>query len=229
MLERSVINRSVADAKRYFRQLGVHLPPFAFWTVEKWGQQGSECNEIRDCMLGWDVTDFGTGRFAEIGRVLFTLRNGTIQKPGYGKTYSEKYILDPEGQRAPAHFHRNKMEDIVNRGGGVTCVQLTTSTSDGRRSDQTFSIQVDGQRIALRPGDIIELQAGQSVCIPPGIIHQFWGKHGTGYTVTGEISSVCDDWNDNCFLDPATRFPAVDEDEPREVYLCHEYPECVPI
>jgi D-lyxose ketol-isomerase len=224
MLSRSEINRSIGIAKRVFKEFGVHLPPFASWSVEEWDQKGSECDEIRHCMLGWDVTDFGSGRFAEIGRTLFTLRNGTARKPGYGKSYAEKYILDPEGQRAPAHFHRGKMEDIINRGGGVICVQLTPLAPDGQRTDQPFSAQMDGQQVELASGEVIELRPGQSVCIPPRTIHQFWGKHGTGYTVSGEVSTVCDDWDDNCFLEPASRFPEIEEDEPRRAYLCNEYP-----
>lgn len=72
---------------------------------------------------------------------------------------------------------------------------------------------------------------GQSVCIPPRTIHQFWGEEdtgfridGVGYTVSGEVSSVCDDLKDNFFFDNRTRFPPIDEDEPRRHYLCHEYP-----
>jgi D-lyxose ketol-isomerase len=224
MLKRSAINRSIAIAKHYFKEFGLNLPPFASWAAEEWDQRGSECDEIRDCMLGWDVTDFGSGRFGEIGRTLFTLRNGTTREPEYRKPYAEKLILDPEGQRAPAHFHRGKMEDIINRGGGVICVQLTRLGPDGQRSDQPLSAQVDGQQVDLALGEVIELRPGQSVCIPPRTIHQFWGKHGTGYTVSGEVSTVCDDWNDNCFLEPASRFPEIEEDEPRSAYLCHEYP-----
>ncbi len=63
-----------------------------------------------------------------------------------------------------------------------------------------------------------------SVCITPRTIHQFWGEEGTGLTVSSEISSVCDDWNDNAFLQPACRFPQVLEDEPRRHWLCNEYP-----
>jgi hypothetical protein len=228
MLKRSAINSSIATAKHYLKKYGLHLPPFASWTVEEWNHKGSECDEIRHCMLGWDVTDFGCGRFAEIGRTLFTLRNGTLREPGYAKSYAEKYILDPEGQRAPAHFHRGKMEDIINRGGGVICIQLTPWADDEERSGRRFTAQVDGRRVELTPGAVIELMPGQSVCIPPRTIHQFWGKCGTGYTISGEVSTVCDDWNDNCFLEPASRFPEIHEDEPRAAYLCHEYPPAAP-
>jgi len=47
---------------------------------------------------------------------------------------------------------------------------------------------------------------------------------GVQYTVSGEVSSVCDDLEDNFFLDPMTRFPELDEDVPRTRYLCNEYP-----
>ena len=223
-LKRSQINASIRVAKEQFHAFGLHLPPMAYWTVDDWNAKGSECDEIRDCMLGWDVTDFGSGRFEQIGRTLFTLRNGTTKDARYSKKYAEKFILDPEGQRAPAHFHRGKMEDIINRGGGNICVQLTASDGDGQRSPQRFSAQVDGQRHECGPGETIVLKPGHSVCIPPRTIHQFWGQEGSGWTVSGEVSTVCDDWNDNCFLEPATRFPEIIEDEPREVYLCNEYP-----
>jgi len=112
-LKRSQVNAAITEATACFARFGAALPAFAFWTPADWERQGPETAEIRDCMLGWDVTDFGSGRFAEIGRTLFTLRNGTTRAPGYGKPYAEKLLFDPEGQRAPAHYHRSKMEDIL--------------------------------------------------------------------------------------------------------------------
>ena len=38
-----------------------------------------------------------------------------------------------------------------------------------------------------------------------------------------EVSSVCDDENDNFWLKKASRFPEIIEDEPRKFYLCSEY------
>jgi D-lyxose ketol-isomerase len=183
-----------------------------------------EANEIRHCLLGWDVTDFGSGEFDRIGRTLFTLRNGSLRHRGYEKPYAEKLILDPEGQRAPAHFHRSKVEDIINRAGGNIMVQLTRANEKDPWSNEEFTVQVDGETIRGLPGTTIRLAPGQSLCIPPRMIHQFWGEEGAGITVSGEVSSLCDDFNDNCFLGSSVRFPEIDEDETREFYLCHEYP-----
>jgi hypothetical protein len=223
-LSRSIINQSIARAELCFARFGISLPPFALWTVEDWKGKGPEADEIRDCMLGWDVTDFGSREFYQIGRVLFTLRNGTTRMPGYRKIYAEKLLFDPESQRAPAHYHRSKMEDICCRAGGDILVQLTGLNPDGTPSDKAVVAKVDGIAIKLEARGIIRLKPGMSVNIPPRTIHQFWGEEGTGETVSSEVSSVCDDLSDNVFLQPAERFPELVEDQEKQHLLCHEYP-----
>jgi len=230
-MKRSTVNWTIEVAKEVFAALGIHLPPFAFWTVTDWKTKGSEADEIRHSMLGWDVTDFGQGKFEQLGRTLFTLRNGHRQGDKCSKVYAEKFILDPPNQKPPLHYHRSKMEDIIVRGGGNLLVKLFKAGDDGKCSAEKFTVQVDGQTQELKAGAFLRLEPGQSLCIPPRLIHQFWGEEGTGikiggvgYTVSGEVSSVCDDWNDNCFLEPVERFPIIEEDEPRQHYLCHEYP-----
>ncbi len=47
---------------------------------------------------------------------------------------------------------------------------------------------------------------------------------GIGYTVSSEVSSVCDDLKDNLSFADLTRFPMIVEDAPLTVYLCNEYP-----
>lgn len=231
-LKRSLINNSIDDAIKVCNYFGFKLPEFGYWGVEEWQRAGREYDEIRDCMLGWDVTDFGSKDFKHTGRVLFTLRNGKLGSKKYPKEYAEKLLIDPETQRAPAHFHKSKREDIICRAGGNILVQLTKADDEGYPSQEDFYVTMDGKRKTLNPGEIIRLKPGTSVTIPLYTIHQFWGEEGTGYTFNGsrytissEISSVCDDWNDNVFLaDYATRFPEITEDEARQYYLCHEYP-----
>jgi len=230
-LNRARVETSIAIAKEVFRAFQVQLPGYANWTTSDWDRAGPEYNEVRDCMLGWDVTDFGSKDFEHIGRTLFTLRNGNLHDSRYPKTYAEKLILDPEGQRAPAHFHRTKREDIINRGGGNILVQLTRVTDDDQPAKGRLSVQVDGCQRSINSGDTVRLRPGESLCIPARTIHQFWGEEGTGmqingigYTVSGEVSSVCDDLKDNFFFDDLTRFPVILEDAPRKYYLCNEYP-----
>jgi hypothetical protein len=230
-MKRSEINRSIHIAKKVFAVLGIHLLPFAYWTVEDWKTKGREADEIRKAALGWDVTDFGLGQFEQYGRTLFTLRNGLKRDNGFSKSYAEKLILDPPNQKPPLHFHRSKMEDIINRGGGNILVKLFASTEDGRCSDDAFDVQIDGLTCRMKAGTVVRLESGQSICLPPCLIHQFWGEENMGieiggvrYTVSGEVSTVCDDWNDNCFLEQVARFPSIEEDEPRRHYLCNEYP-----
>lgn len=219
-LKRSAVEESIELAKAMFRQFGIQLPPYAFWTVGDWARKGKECDEIRCCRLGWDVTDFGSGDFSRIGRTLFTLSNGNSKS--HPKTYAEKLILNPEGQRAPAHYHRSKMEDISHRAGGRLAVQILGVNGRLRTAGETLRIQIDGQTVELEPEGRVHLKPGQRICIPPFTIHQFWGEGGLG--VSSEVSSVCNDVDDNFFLEPAERFPPIIEDTPRRHYLCHEYP-----
>ena len=232
MLKRSEINWSIEIAKKVFAALGLRLPPFAYWTVKDWSEKGHEADGIRNAMLGWDVTDFGRGRFETLGRTLFTLRNGYRKEDGtYSQIYAEKLILDPPNQCPPLHFHRSKMEDIVVRGGGNICVLLYKADAEDNCSDEDLAVQINGMARQVKAGEIVRLTPGESINMRPYIIHQFWGEEGTGidvngvrYTVSGEVSSVCDDWNDNVFLEQVERFPSIEEDEPRDHYLCNEYP-----
>jgi D-lyxose ketol-isomerase len=222
MLKRSVVEQNIELAKATFNRFGIQLPPFAFWSADDWKARSTDVDEIRHCRLGWDVTDFGSGNFEKIGRTLFTLRNGHMRGHRYPKFYAEKLILNPEGQHAPAHYHRSKMEDITHRAGGCLMVRILGEAAKDGLVLPVERIQIDGQTIKLGTEGRVCLKPGQSICIPPLTIHQFCGDGELG--VSSEVSSVCNDEEDNIFLEPAVRYPALEEDQPRKHYLCHEYP-----
>ena len=203
------------------------LPPFCHFTSEEWQTKGHECDEIRDNMLGWDITDYGLGDFNKVGFSLITLRNGNLSMPDkYAKTYAEKLLFIKEGQYSPNHFHWHKMEDIINRGGGTLLIRVYNSLSDesmDRESDVT--VHMDGVTYTVPAGTQLRLEPGMSISIQPRLYHDFEVAPGTGDILIGEVSQCNDDNTDNRFEPPVGRFPAIEEDEPPYRLLCNEYPE----
>ncbi len=221
-MKRSEINRVIKEAMEFIDSMGFKLPPFAFWSPEEWASKGRGADEIRDNMLGWDVTDFGSGDFKRLGLVLFTLRNGNPVKKKYGKTYAEKIMLLSEKQVTPLHYHALKTEDIINRGGGNLAVKFFNLTGAGRLSGRDVTVSMDGITNKIPAGSKIFLSPGGSVCVTPRLCHSFYAE--AGDVLAGEISSVNDDRADNFFLEAAGRFPRIEEDEEPCFLLCGEYP-----
>lgn len=223
-MKRSEINREIKQAIKQFDHIGFKLPPFAFWRVEDWRQKGDEVSEIIENRLGWDITDFGCNRFDTMGLILFTIRNGNLSKMDrFPKTYAEKIMIINDGQTAPMHFHWNKCEDIINRGGGDLVIQVYMATENETLSDKDFSISVDGLSKTVKAGEEIILTPGESVCLVPFVYHSFHARTGTGPVIIGEVSQVNDDECDNRFLEPIGRFPEIEEDEAPLHLLCNEY------
>jgi len=223
-MKRSEINKILRESLSFIRQIGFPLPPFAYWSPKDWESKGPEYDEIRDNMLGWDVTDFGMGEFRRIGLVCFTLRNGNLSLRKYTKSYAEKLLILNEGQASPFHFHWKKMEDIINRGGGSVLVQLYDATEKGELAQTPIRISKNGENRMGAAGTIIHLSPGESVTIPPMQYHKLWGKDSSGRTLLGEVSSVNDDQVDNRFLENIQRFPSIREDELPLHLLANEYP-----
>lgn len=224
-MKRSEINQLIQEAEAFVQRFSFVLPPFAFWTPAQWAEKGSACDEIRDNMLGWDVTDWGLGDMKKAGLVLFTLRNGNQKNPNYQKSYAEKILISQENQLCPMHFHWFKMEDIINRGGGTLVIQLYNSLPD-ETLDRESEVEVssDGEKLRLPPGALLELRPGQSVTLTPRLYHAFWAKQGGGPVLIGEVSQCNDDESDNRFWEATGRFPAIEEDVPPFRLLCNEYP-----
>ena len=130
-MKRSELNSIIEDTIKFMEDRGLPLPPFAYWGVPEWKAAGKENEEIVENMLGWDITDFGSGDFEKIGLTIFTFRNGNFyNKEKYPKPYAEKLLYVNDGQILPFHYHWSKMEDIINRGGGDLEITLYNCTED---------------------------------------------------------------------------------------------------
>jgi len=223
-MKRSEVNRIMKENDVFIKSLGFRLPPFAYFKPEEWEEKGHEYDEIRDHMLGWDITDFGHDNFRYDGLFLFTIRNGSVKDPNCKKTYAEKLLISEENQICPMHFHWNKMEDIINRGGGNLIIQLYNSTPDGDLADTDVTVTCDGRVFTVPAGTKICLTPGESVTLPPYQYHSFWAEEGHGKVLIGEVSMVNDDNIDNRFLHEMGRFSTIEEDEAPLYLLCNEYP-----
>lgn len=79
-MKRSEINRALKEMEAMVKEYRFAVPPFCDFTPEEWQEKGHEYDEIRENMLGWDITDYGLGRFDQVGFSLITIRNGNLQK-----------------------------------------------------------------------------------------------------------------------------------------------------
>ena len=153
-MKRSEINGIMRAADAFFRGQGFYLPPFAYWSPQDWKKKGEEVAEIVDRRLGWDITDFGRGKFCKCGLAIFTLRNGNPADlpTGKGKLYAEKILMFKHDQVCPFHFHWHKMEDIINRGGGDLYVQVYNSNPEEGVADTPVTLSKDGTRTVFDAG-----------------------------------------------------------------------------
>lgn len=225
IMKRSEINQVIIDMEMLVLKCGFHLPPFADWTVEEWKEKNSEYDEIRENKLGWDITDFGLGNFRKWGFGLFTIRNGNHAMPDkYPKTYAEKLLCMYPGQKAQIHYHKSKMEDIINRGGNDVTIKLWNGSEDLQLLDTDVEVCTDGRRRMRPAGTEITLHPGESITIQPYQFHDFIMPESGEMTLIGEVSMCNDDDNDNFWYNRKVgRFPEIEEDERPYRLLCNEY------
>ncbi len=224
-MKRSEINAAIRRMEAFARKQGFALPPFCGFTPRDWTEKSHEFDEIRDNMLGWDVTDYGAGDFQKIGFSLVTIRNGSLaNRDDYPKPYAEKLLYLEEGQYSPMHFHWSKMEDIINRGGGSVLIRVYNAAPDGTFADTAVTVHCDGRAFSVSAGAQVRLTPGESISITPYLYHDFTVEPGGGPVLLGEVSMVNDDVHDNRFYEPLGRFSEIEEDEPAYRLLCNEYP-----
>jgi D-lyxose ketol-isomerase len=221
-MKRSEVNLIITDVKNFFAEHMFMLPEWAHWPPQKWKGTYEKCSEIVDNKLGWDITDFGSGDFYKKGLALFTIRNGSWDRKD--KLYCEKIMAAAEEQVTPMHFHWNKTEDIINRGGGNLVMELYRATSDDNLSDEPVTVSIDGVLVTTGAGEPFVLRPGQSICLTSRLYHRFYGEKGKGKVLIGEVSLVNDDANDNRFYDKVGRFPDIEEDVEPVHLLVNDYP-----
>ena len=212
-MRRSEINQILREGRRLFDHFSFRLPPFADWSPLDYRKHAADYPEILDCQLGWDVTDFGHGKFEAEGLLLFTLRNGVPGHPVYSKPYAEKIMISRTNQKTLLHYHLHKTEDIINRGGGKLVFELYNCIPGTAELDTKTMVTVPGDGLFHRvaPGEHLVLQPGESLTLKPGIFHAFWAEEDD--VVIGEVSAVNDDHTDNVFFGEQARFPSIVEDE----------------
>jgi len=223
-MKRSRINAIMAAADEMIRRHGFVLPPFAHWSPDEFRARRAVASEVIRARCGWDITDYGQGRFDEMGLFLFTLRNGRLEdlKRGGGMCYAEKLLISRQDQLSPMHTHVLKAEDIINRGGATLVVELYGSDDRGGFApDRGGRVRCDGIDRAYGPGEKLRLAPGESVTLMPGDWHAFWGEGGD--VLIGEVSTVNDDLTDNIFREPIGRFAEVEEDEAPTHLLVSDY------
>ncbi|WP_424969248.1 D-lyxose/D-mannose family sugar isomerase [Dinoroseobacter sp. S76] len=222
-MKRSRINEVLTEGAAFMARHGVVLPPFADWEPEVFRTR-TDLHRITGARLGWDITDYGAGRFDEMGLFLFTLRNGELAnlERGRGMVYAEKLLISQADQLSPMHTHIVKTEDIINRGGATLAIELYGSDDEGNfAEDRGGEVICDGIARSFAPGEVLKLAPGESITLQPGDWHAFWGDGGP--VLIGEVSTVNDDLTDNIFREPIGRFAEVIEDEPPIRLLVSDY------
>jgi len=220
-MKRSEVNVIITGVEAFFAEHRFMLPVWASWSPEEWKGRYDSCAEIIDNKLGWDITDFGGGDFKKRGLSLFTIRNGNWDKKD--KMYCEKIMVADEEQETPMHYHWNKTEDIINRGGGNLVMELFMATNDDEFSQVPITVSIDGVLTTVNAGESLILKPGQSICLRQRLYHRFYGQKGKGMVLIGEVSMVNDDASDNNFYGGIGRFPEIEEDEKPVRLLVNDY------
>ena len=221
-MKRSEINAILQAGDAFIQSFGFRLPPFAYYSPEV--MRGKSDTDIYARRLGWDITDYGAGDFANMGLFLFTVRNGAFDDlaRGKGMLYAEKIMITREQQLSPMHRHNLKAEDIINRGGGNLIIELFAPDAQLNIDRQAkVTVPVDGELRTVDAGGHLRLKVGESVTLLPGIWHAFWAEGGD--CLVGEVSTVNDDLTDNVFEQPIGRFAEIEEDEAPLHLLVSDY------
>ena len=221
-MKRSHVNEILKEGDAFIRSFGYVMPPFAYLSPDE--MKAADHSIYVERGMGWDITDYGLGKFDELGLFLFTVRNGIAAdlSKGTGMLYAEKIMISRNEQLSPMHRHYLKAEDIINRGGGKLVLELFAPNEDGTiNREKDVTVPVDGRLVTLPAGGHLKLDPGESVTLLPGVWHAFWGEEGD--VLIGEVSTVNDDNTDNWFEMEIGRFSTIEEDVAPDHLLVSDY------
>ena len=193
-MKRSEINKALRELEAMCKKYHCYLPPFCSFTPDEWQSKGHEYDEVRECMLGWDITDYGQGKFNELG-----------YSPNHFHWFKTEDIINRGGGNVLIRVYNSKEDESIDYESDVV-------------------VHTDGKSYTVPAGTQIRLTPGESIYVYQGLYHDFTVEPGTGDVLLGEVSQCNDDNTDNRFNPPMGRFPAIEEDEPPYRLLCNEYP-----
>ena len=222
-MKRSRVNEIIREADAFIRSFGYIMPPFAYWSpgeIEARRPAG-----IVDARLGWDITDYGQGKFDELGLFLFTVRNGRAEdlQRGSGMLYAEKIMISRKDQLSPMHRHNREgrgHHQPRRRQAGARAVHAERRRQHRPRG-RGRACRPTASCAGWTPAGCCKLDPGESVTLLPGVWHAFWGEGGD--VLIGEVSTVNDDLTDNIFAEPIGRFSKIEEDEEPLHLLVSDY------
>ena len=125
---------------------GMTVPlPLAHWTAEDFAKAAATARYLRDHQMGRDVTDFGCGTFpgaASPSSACATAFRATQQQALCGEALDRRRGTGDADDR-----HRVKMEDIINRAGGVLMLEFAHADTGGNVTNTPVVVHVDGARL----------------------------------------------------------------------------------
>ncbi len=205
----------IKDAELLFELNGFRLPPFAYLMPSEWLTKSASYSELRHNGLGWMCTDFG----ADHGAVIrFILRRGDPEAEKYRKPYSEEIFMCRKGTSVPPHCHLSRMQDIVNRGGGVLTVRILGT----RKGMENVTLRKDGFTFTVHQYGLVKLCEGESLTIPAGCIHEICAD-GDDVAVSEISTFMCITSDDYFTVRKPARSLKLEEDEPPYRLLISDY------
>jgi D-lyxose ketol-isomerase len=112
----------------------------------------------------WEVTDFGLRQFAHFGLTYVRLAEGP--------DFCERLLYARKFQRTPAHCHHRKKEELVVQVGFLALqIWLPPGFSPPGFPGELIR---NGRPCLVSSGEILTLEAGERLTLPPGVFHEFW-------------------------------------------------------